>query len=44
MDDNKIIKIKGILWMFGTIINITIMALTIKELSHKYNSFRNSKF
>ena len=32
-------NIIGILWMFGFIINITIMALCIRELSHKYGSF-----
>ena len=43
----KIIKnnnIAGILWMFGFIINITIMALCIRELSHKYSSFEIQNF
>lgn len=35
---------KGILWMFGFIINITIMALCIRELSYKYNSFEIQNF
>jgi drug/metabolite transporter (DMT)-like permease len=34
----------GILWMFGFIINITIMALCIRELGHKYNSFEIQNF
>ena len=43
----KIIKnnnIIGILWMFGFIINITIMALCIRELSYKYGSFEIQNF
>ena len=35
---------KAILWMFGFIINITIMALCIRELSYKYNSFEIQNF
>mgnify|MGYP001246813207 CR=1 FL=1 len=34
----------GILWMFGFILNITIMALCIRELSYKYNSFEIQNF
>jgi drug/metabolite transporter (DMT)-like permease len=34
----------GILWMFGFIINITIMALCIRELSFKYSSFEIQNF
>ena len=30
--------------MFGFIINITIMALCIRELSHKYGSFEIQNF
>ena len=37
-------NIIGILWMFGFIINITIMALCIRELSHKYGSFEIQNF
>ena len=34
----------SILWMFGFILNITIMALCIRELSHKYSSFEIQNF
>jgi drug/metabolite transporter (DMT)-like permease len=34
----------SILWMFGFILNISIMALCIRELSHKYSSFEIQNF
>ena len=37
-------NIIGVLWMLGFIINITIMALCIKELSYKYSSFEIQNF
>lgn len=45
MNNKKINKnFISILWMFGFILNITIMALCIRELSHKYSSFEIQNF
>ena len=37
-------NIRGAIWMLGFIINITIMAISIKELSVKYSSFEIQNF
>ena len=34
----------GIAWMLGFIINISIMAISIRELSLKYSSFEIQNF
>jgi len=37
-------NIRGVTWMLGFIFNITIMAITIRELSFKYSSFEIQNF
>ena len=37
-------NIRGVAWMLGFIINITIMAIIIRELSIKYSSFEIQNF
>jgi drug/metabolite transporter (DMT)-like permease len=44
---HKLVKndnIRGAAWMLGFIINITIMAISIRELSFKYSSFEIQNF
>ena len=37
-------NIRGAVWMLGFILNITIMAISIRELSSKYSSFEIQNF
>ena len=37
-------NLRGAIWMLGFIINITVMAISIKELSVKYSSFEIQNF
>ena len=37
-------NIRGAAWMLGFVLNITIMAISIRELSFKYNSFEIQNF
>ena len=37
-------NIRGAVWMLGFIVNITIMAISIRELSSKYSSFEIQNF
>ena len=44
---HKLLKndnIRGAVWMLGFILNITIMAISIRELSFKYSSFEIQNF
>ena len=44
---HKLVKndnIRGVTWMLGFILNITIMAISIRELSFKYSSFEIQNF